>query len=30
LIHHLKGMGYFTMLNVHGGYNNVCIQEGDE
>jgi hypothetical protein len=25
LIHQLKGMHYFTKLNVRWGYNNVCI-----
>jgi hypothetical protein len=24
-IHCLKGVCYFTKLNVHWGYNNVCI-----
>jgi hypothetical protein len=30
LIHWLKGARYFTKLDVHWGYNNVCIREGDE
>ena len=30
LIHCLKGARYFTKLDVHWGYNNVCIKEGDE
>jgi hypothetical protein len=30
LIHHLKGAKYFTKLDVHWGYNNVCICEGDK
>jgi hypothetical protein len=30
LIHRLKDMRYFTKLDVHWGYNNVCIREGDE
>jgi hypothetical protein len=30
LIHRLKGAKYFTKLNVHWGYNNVRIKEGDE
>jgi hypothetical protein len=30
LIHRLKGVRYFTKLDVHWGYNNVRIQEGDE
>jgi hypothetical protein len=30
LIHQLKGVCYFTKLDVHWGYNNVCIREGDE
>jgi hypothetical protein len=30
LIHRLKGTRYFTKLDVCWGYNNVCIQEGDE
>jgi len=30
LIHCLKGVRYFTKLDVHWGYNNVCIKEGDE
>jgi hypothetical protein len=25
LIHHLKATHYFTKLNMHWGYNNVCI-----
>jgi hypothetical protein len=29
-IHRLKGMHYFTKLDVRWGYNNVCIQEGDK
>jgi hypothetical protein len=30
LIHWLKGTHYFTKLDVHWGYNNVRIREGDE
>jgi hypothetical protein len=30
LIHWLKDMCYFTKLDVHWGYNNVCIRKGDE
>jgi hypothetical protein len=30
LIYYLEGVRYFTKLNVHWGYNNVCIQEGNE
>jgi hypothetical protein len=30
LIHCLKGACYFTKLNVHWGYKNVCIQEGNK
>jgi hypothetical protein len=30
LIHRLKDVRYFTKLDVHWGYNNVCIREGDE
>jgi hypothetical protein len=30
LIHRLKGMHYFTKLDVRWGYNNVHIREGDE
>jgi hypothetical protein len=30
LIHRLKGVCYFTKLDVRWGYNNVRIQEGDE
>ena len=30
LIHRLKGARYFTKLDVHWGYNNVCIKEGDK
>jgi hypothetical protein len=30
LIHWLKGAHYFTKLDVHWGYNNVCIRKGDE
>jgi hypothetical protein len=30
LIHRLKGARYFTKLDVHWGYNNVRIKEGDE
>jgi hypothetical protein len=30
LIHRLKGVRYFTKLDVHWGYNNVCICEGNE
>jgi hypothetical protein len=30
LIHQLKDVRYFTKLDVHWGYNNVCIREGDE
>jgi hypothetical protein len=28
LIHRLKGVRYFTKLDVRWGYNNVCIREG--
>jgi hypothetical protein len=30
LIHRLKGACYFTKLDIHWGYNNVCIREGDK
>jgi hypothetical protein len=30
LIHRLKDVRYFTELDIHWGYNNVCIHEGDE
>jgi hypothetical protein len=30
LIHRLKGVHYFTKLDVRWGYNNVRIREGDE
>jgi hypothetical protein len=30
LIHRLKGARYFTKLDVHWGYNNVRIREGDK
>jgi hypothetical protein len=30
LIHQLKDVRYFTKLDVHWGYNNVCIHKGDE
>jgi hypothetical protein len=30
LIHRLKDACYFTKLDVHWGYNNVCIREGDK
>jgi hypothetical protein len=30
LIHRLKGARYFTKLDVHWGYNNVRIHEGNE
>jgi hypothetical protein len=30
LIHCLKGAKYFTKLDMHWGYNNVCICKGDE
>jgi hypothetical protein len=30
LIYQLKGTKYFTKLNVHWGYNNVRIKDGDE
>jgi hypothetical protein len=30
LIHRLKDARYFTKLDVHWGYNNVCIRKGDE
>jgi hypothetical protein len=30
LIHRLKGVKYFTKLDVHWGYNNVRIKDGDE
>jgi hypothetical protein len=30
LIHRLKGVHYFTKLDMHWGYNNVCVREGDE
>ena len=30
LLDKLKGAKYFTKLDLHWGYNNVCIKEGDE
>jgi hypothetical protein len=30
LIYRLKGACYFTKLDVHWGYNNICIREGDK
>jgi hypothetical protein len=30
LIRQLKGTHYFTKLDIRWGYNNVCIQEGNE
>jgi hypothetical protein len=30
LIHWLKNVCYFTKLDIHWGYNNVCIHEGNE
>ena len=30
LIHRLQGAWYFTKLNMHWGYNNVWIKEGDK
>jgi hypothetical protein len=30
LIHWLKDTHYFTKLDIHWGYNNVCIHEGDK
>jgi hypothetical protein len=30
IIHRLKGAVYFTKLDIHWGYNNVRIHEGDE
>jgi len=30
LIAKLHGAKYFTKLDVHWGFNNVCIKEGDE
>jgi hypothetical protein len=30
LIHQLKDVRYFTKLDVHWGYNNIRIREGDE
>jgi hypothetical protein len=30
LIHRLRGVRYFTKLDVCWGYDNVCIKEGDE
>jgi hypothetical protein len=30
LIHWLKDTHYFTKLDVHWGYNNICIRKGDE
>jgi hypothetical protein len=30
LIHQLKDMCYFTKLDIHWGYNNVCIHEGNK
>jgi hypothetical protein len=30
LINKLQGAKYFTKLDVHWGFNNVLIKEGDE
>jgi len=30
LVSQLCGARYFTKLNVHWGFNNVCIKPGDE
>ena len=30
LLDKLKGAKYFTKLDIQWGYNNVCIQEGDQ
>jgi hypothetical protein len=30
LIHQLKDVRYFTKLDVHWGYNNICTREDDE
>jgi hypothetical protein len=30
LINQLRRAKYFTKLDVHWGFNNVCIKEGDE
>src|SRR6201999_1800136 len=30
LMNRLQGAKYFTKLDVHWGYNNICICEGDE
>ena len=30
LIHCISGKQWFTKFDVHWGYNNVCIKEGDE
>ena len=30
IINKLQGMKIFMKFNVHWGYNNVCIKDGDE
>ena len=30
LIDKLKGSHYFTKIDIHWGFNNVCIKEGDK
>jgi hypothetical protein len=30
LIDRLRGTCYFTKFDIHVGYNNICIKEGDE
>jgi hypothetical protein len=30
LVNKLRGAKYFIKLDIHWGYNNVCIKEGDE
>jgi hypothetical protein len=30
LVDKLKGSKWFTKIDLHWGYNNVCIKEGDE
>ena len=30
LINKLKGAKYFSKMDIHWGYNNICIREGDE